>query len=198
MERAWAEGGLAWRVLAAWVDLRGSMRAELDREPSEGRLLFYAMLSGAVWSVGEIALLRHSVAVGTLSEAGFMGHASALVAGALFVRTLALYGLAVLAHAVARAVGGQAGWQTSRAALFWAALVSAPAMVAVTLVALVVAGDAGGASGMARSIGSLIFAVVAAAAIAEAHRFAGLWRGAAVVVGMAALVLGFVAVMNWL
>ena len=48
MERALPTGGVLWRMLGAWADLRGSMRAELDRAPSEGRLLFFAMFAG--WS----------------------------------------------------------------------------------------------------------------------------------------------------
>lgn len=191
MDRAWTDGGLAWRVLFAWADLRGSMRAELDRVPGEGRLLFYAMLSGAIWSVGEIAPLRQAVVAGPSGEAEFLGRASAAVGGALFIRTLALYGLAALGHLIARALGGQADWRESRAALFWAALVSAPAMVALALLAQVAGGD--GASDAARSAGSVVFALAAAATIAEAHRFAGLWRGLAVVAGMAGLVLGFLA-----
>ena len=48
MEQALPTGGVLWRMLGAWADLRGSMRAELDRAPSEGRLLFFAMFAGLV------------------------------------------------------------------------------------------------------------------------------------------------------
>jgi hypothetical protein len=44
MEQALPTGGVLWRMLGAWSDLRASMRGELDRAPTEGRLLFYVML----------------------------------------------------------------------------------------------------------------------------------------------------------
>lgn len=63
----------------------------------------------------------------------------ALMAGALFgwifVAPLALYGLAALAHMVARAFGGQGTWHAARMALFWALLSAAPLWLLTGLVA---------------------------------------------------------------
>jgi hypothetical protein len=195
MERTWAEGGLVWRILAAWADLRGSMRAELDRGPSEGRLLFYAMLSGAIWSAGPVLVARFGPGRPALNEEEFLGYASALVAGALFLRTLALYGLSAIVHAASRALGGSGTWQTSRAALFWAALVSAPAMVAVSLLAILAPGDPGLTPRLAESAGSLILAGVLAACVTEAQGFASIWRGLGVVLAVVALFLALLAVL---
>jgi len=194
MEQALAQGGLLWRVLAAWAGLRASMQGELARAPGEGRLLLYAMLSGAIWVLGELLVLRYALSPQPLTEAAFLGQASALVAGALFVRTLALYGLAALAHAVAKALGSSAGWRTSRAALFWAALVAAPIMVGAALLSLLLADTLAETRAIAHGVGSLILAWAMASCIAEAHGFAGIWRGVAVVVAMAALILAVLVV----
>ena len=193
MDGSLREGGLLWRMLGAWIDLRGAMRRELDRDPSEGRLLFYAMASGAIWSIGAILMVRYRPGEPP-SEDAFLAQAAGLVGGALFVRTLALYGLSALAHAASRALGGDARWCDSRAALFWAALVSAPAMVALVLLALAAPVDPGAAGAIAEAAGSLIFALVAAACIAETHGFASFWRGLAVVIVVAAVPLSIVAV----
>ncbi|HSF94107.1 MAG TPA: YIP1 family protein [Thermohalobaculum sp.] len=195
MERSLREGGLLWRMLGAWADLRRAMRGELDRQPTEGRLLFYAMLSGLIWSVGELMLVRYSPASAALPEEEFLGNAAAILGGALFVRTLALYLAAAVAHAIARGLGGGGSWRDSRAAMFWAVLVAAPAMVAAALLALMLADTPRSAGAISDTLGSLAFAWVAAACIAEAHGFASTWRGLVVVVIMAAMVLAVIAVM---
>jgi hypothetical protein len=46
--------------------------------------------------------------------------------GWLFIAPLALYGLAALAHLMARLMGGRGTWFGSRMALFWALLAAAP------------------------------------------------------------------------
>jgi hypothetical protein len=194
MEQSLRDGGLIWRVLGAWAGLRAAMRAELDRDPSEGRLLFYAMLSGAIWWLGEMLMLRYAPGGGVrVAEAEFLGHASASLGAALFMRTLMLYVMAMVLHAVARALGGGAPLRASRAALFWAALVAAPAMVAAALVALLLVDDPRSIGRVADTLGSLAFAWVAAASVAEAQGFASIWRGVAVVVIMAMLVLAVMA-----
>ena len=180
--------GLVWRVLGAWADLRGSLRTELARVPVEGRLLFYAMLSGAIWAAGEVMVLRYAVAGTTAAEEEFLGRAAGLVGAALFARTLALYGVSALAHAVARALGGQGGWYASRAAVFWAALVSAPAMMALSLLTLLVTGEAKAAGTISQALGSVILAWAMGACLAEAHGFASIWRGMVAVVAVAVLI----------
>jgi hypothetical protein len=192
--RSLAEGGLLWRMLSAWAGLCASMRAELDRDPGEGRLLFYAMASGLVWFAGMLLMLRYGQAMPPLSDEEFLGHASAALGAALFVRPLALYGLAAVAHAVARALGGGASWRGSRAAMFWAALVAAPMMLAMTMASIVLTDDAVAAGAAAETLGSLVFARVAAPCIAETHGFASAWRGLAVVVITAALLLAVLSV----
>jgi hypothetical protein len=190
MERTLAEGGLLWRLLSAWAGLRASMRAELDRGPSEGRLLFYAMLSGCIWLVGKLMALTFGPAAAMLTSDEFMAYASADVASVFFL-TLLLYGLAALGHAVAKAAGGFGNWRESRAALFWAALVAALPALMVQLVALMMADLTGESERVAGWLGALIAGWAAACCIAEAHGLPGVWRGLAVVAVIAVLALVF-------
>lgn len=189
MEHALREGGLVWRVLSAWADLRGAMRAELDRGPTEGRLLYYAVLSGLIWFFGRAALLAWGPLAPTLAPTEFRARIAAELVTSVFFRTLALYALAALAGALARAAGGLGSWRESRAALFWAALVAAPAILAAHLLALLLSGGPGQAAALAGMLGALAFGWAAAQCLAEAHGFTS---GARVLAAMAALVTGLV------
>ena len=189
MERSLPSGGVLWRMLGAWADLRGSMRAELARDPSEGRLLFYVMLSGLIWFIGRIAVLVYGPLGPTMPEDLFTGRVAVEFVSAIFFRTLAFYALAALAGAVARAVGGGGGWRDSRAALFWAALVAAPVMLAGTLLSLLLTGTPGQAEAIAGMLGAVAFAWAVAQCFAEAHGFASAWR---VLGAVATLVAAFV------
>ncbi|HUF87825.1 MAG TPA: YIP1 family protein [Thermohalobaculum sp.] len=189
MEQALREGGLVWRVLTAWTDLRGALRAELDRGPTEGRLLFYAMLSGLIWFLGRAALVAWGPLAPIYPPDEFRARLAAELVSSVFFRTLALYALAALAGAIARAAGGTGGWRDSRAALFWAALVAAPAILAAHLLSVLLTGVPGQAGAIAGMLGALAFGWVAAQCIAEAHGFRSALRVLAV---MAALVAAFI------
>ncbi len=190
MEQALREGGLIWRVLAAWADLRGSMRAELDRDPAEGRLLYYVVLSGLVWFLGRAALLAWGPVAPTLSPDLFRARIAAELVSAVFFRTLAFYALAALAGAVARAAGGTGGWRESRAALFWAALVSAPVILAAHLLSILLTGVPGQAGAVAGMLGALAFGWATAACLAEAHGFRSTLRVLGVMALMVAAFVG--------
>ena len=189
MERALPSGGIFWRVLGAWADLRGSMRAELARDPSEGRLLFYVMLSGLIWFAGRIAVLVYGPLGPVMPEEVFVGRVGLEFIAAIFFRTLAFYALAALAGLIARAAGGGGGWRDSRAALFWAALVAAPVILAATLLSLLLTGMPGQAGAIAGMLGAVAFAWAVAQCLAEAHGFASAWR---VLGAVATLVAAFV------
>jgi len=181
MERSLPAALLPWRVLGAWADLRGAMRAELDRMPSEGQLLFYVMLSGLIWFFGRAAVLSWGPMAPVLSDEEFAGRLAADFAAALLFRTLAFYGLAALAGALARGFGGTGGWRDSRAAMFWAALVAAPAILAATLLSLLVTGISWQAGPIASMLSAVAFAWAVSHCLAEAHGFASAWRVLAVV-----------------
>lgn len=191
MEQSLRDGGLVWRVLGAWADLRGAMRLELDRDPSEGRLVFYAVLSQVVWLVGRLMDLAYGPLAPEVHSDVFALRAAGNTAS-LFFGVLMLYGVAALAHAIARALGGTGSWRDSRAAMFWAALVAALPTLAAHLLALIAFGVPGRPQQVAGMAGALILGYVLARCIAEAHGFAGFWRGFAVVLGMAAVVVGLV------
>ncbi len=190
MEQSLPSGGVFWRMLGAWADLRGSMRAELARGPSEGRLLFYVMLSGLIWFVGRIAVLVYGPLGPTIPEAEFAGRVGLVFLSAIFFRALAFYALAALAGLIARAAGGGGGWRDSRAALFWAALVAAPVILAATFLSLLLTGMPGQAGAIASMLGAVAFAWAVAQCFAEAHGFTSAWRVLAAVATLAAAFVG--------
>jgi hypothetical protein len=197
MERTLPTGGVLWRMLGAWADLRGSMRAELDRDPSEARLLFYVMFSGLIWFLGRYALLAYGPMAPTIPGDEFIGRVAAQLVGAIFFRTLAFYALAALVGWIARAAGGSGGWRDSRAALFWAALVAAPVILAATFLSILLTGLPGQIAEAASMLGALAFAWATAHCIAEAHGFTSVWRVLAAVVVLAGLfVAGLLALMS--
>lgn len=164
--------GVTARVLTAWADLRGAMRAVLADRPGEATLFVFALLSGLLRFFGRLAELWLGQGGAGLARDALLSRIAAEFAGALVFRTLALYAVAVALWGAARAFGGTGGAYESRAALFWSALVAAPVMLAVSLAATLAA-PAIGAEAVAwlRQIGVLAFAVALAAAIAEAHGF---------------------------
>ena len=190
MEQSLPSGGVFWRMLGAWADLRGSMRAELDRDPGEGRLLFYVMLSGLIWFAGRTAVLVYGPLGPTIPPDVFAGRVGLEFISAIFFRTLAFYALAALAGLIARAAGGGGGWRDSRAALFWAALVAAPAILAATFLSLLLTGIPGQAGAIAGMLGAVAFAWAVAQCLAEAHGFTSAWRVLAVLALLAAALVG--------
>ena len=190
MEQSLPSGGVLWRMLGAWADLRGSMRVELDRDPSEGRLLFYVMLSGLIWFIGRYAVLVSGPLGPVIPQSEFVGRVGLEFVSAIFFRTLAFYALAALAGAIARAAGGSGGWRDTRAALFWAALVAAPVILAATLASLLLTGVPGHAGAIASMLGAVAFAWAVSQCIAEAHGFTSAWRVLAAVAALAAAFVG--------
>lgn len=175
-ERLAPREGLVTRALLAWGDLSASTRTLIAERPSESTLLVIAMLSGLFHFLGTLAGLWLSPEARTMTEGALLSRVGGEFAGAVVFRTLGLYAIAALVAALARAAGGTGGYADSRVALFWAALVAAPPMLAVT-VGGALAGPylgAGAAAGIAAA-GGLIFAWTASQAIAAAHAFRRGW-----------------------
>ncbi|MDF2232556.1 YIP1 family protein [Albimonas sp. CAU 1670] len=128
---------MSGRVLEAWADMQASTRRLVSENPSEGRLLFYLILSDLVfflsWTIkGVLAPTSAAAAVMPLQMGGI------LLVGFL-MRTAAMYVLAAAAFAACRVAGGRGSWRDTRAAVFWGALVSSPfgflaAVIAVGMV----------------------------------------------------------------
>ena len=185
-----ARQALAVRILLFWGDMRGSMRSLLDEEPGQGRLIFHAMLSGLVVFLGAVAGLWLDPATATIPPDELTARVAAAFIGAMFFRTLALYGVAGIAGLAARAAGGVGGGRDTRAAVFWAALAAAPLGFVATLAYgfLDLPGDA--APMLLKSLAPVGFAVALSPCLAEAHGF----RRASVVFGCVGLgALGVVA-----
>jgi hypothetical protein len=191
-------GGVLWRILGAWADLRGSMRAELDRDPSEGRLLFYVMFAGLFHFVGAAMVLAYGPLALTMPEDVFRGQIAASFVAIFFLLSLLYYAVAATGGGLARAMGGTGSWYDSRAAMFWAALVAAPAILASKLLALILAGLPGAVVGSVEMLGEVAFAWATAHCFAEAHGFASVWKVLAVVAGLAAALVGGVFMLGQL
>ena len=174
-------GLLPVQMATAWGNLRGSLRALLDSEPSEGKLFFIAMLSGLLHFAGTMLVPP------PLTGAELQAWVGAEFISALLWRSLALYGVAALACWVLGRFGGSGGWKDSRAAVFWAMLVVAPLILALSVLAVL---SDGPLTPWLAQIGGLAMAWVLAAMLAEAHGFRQTWTLFAGMVGVSlALVL---------
>ena len=125
---------MSGRVWEAWLDMQASTRRLVSENPSEGRLLFYLILSDLVfflsWTIkGVLAPTSAAAAVMPIQMGGI------LLVGFL-IRTAAMYVLAAAAFAACRIAGGRGSWRDTRAAVFWGALVSAPFGLLAALVAV--------------------------------------------------------------
>jgi hypothetical protein len=192
MDQALPSDGVLWRMLGAWADLRGSMRVELNRAPTEGRLLFYVMLAGLFRFAGEAMELAYGPLALTTPADVFRGQIAAQFITIFLFLTLLTYAVAATGGALARAMGGTGSWHDSRAALFWAALVAAPAILAAKLLSLVLAGLPVPVLGSIEMLGGVAYAWTTAHCFAEAHGFSSVWRVLAVVAGLAIALIGAV------
>ena len=183
-------------MLGAWADLRGSMRAELNRAPTEGRLLFYVMLAGLFRFVGAAMALAYGPLALTMPDDMFRGQIAAQFVTIFFFLTLLSYAVAATGGALARTMGGTGSWHDSRAALFWASLVAAPAILGAKLLSLILAGFPGPIVGSVEMLGHVAFAWTTAHCFAEAHSFASAWKVLAVVAGLAVALIGAVYVLG--
>ncbi|MCL5775894.1 hypothetical protein M1105_02620 [Limibaculum sp. FT325] len=192
MADAAAIGGqaLALRVLTFWADMRGSMRGLLAEAPSEGRLLFLAMLSGLVAFLSGVAGLWLDPAAARIPPDELTARVAANFVGAVFFRTLALYGLAGIAGLAARAAGGHGDWRASRAAVFWSALAAAPVGFAATLADGFGPNGEGWAAIFIQSLAPVALAVALSWCLAEAHGFR---RAGLVFLGVSLAAIGAVA-----
>jgi hypothetical protein len=178
--------GLVDRMARTWSDPRGATRLEIATA-DESRLFFYAFAAsalGVLTAVGE-QTLNPAAAAAADPEEWF----TAQVAGGLFIRPLGLYLLAALIGLACRAGGGQGSWRATRAASFWTAFVAASVGLLVALLGAAATGlgDAPAAvAETAHALGAVLWAVLLAPALAEAHGFRSA-RGVWIVFGVMAV-----------
>ena len=116
--------GFASRVFDAWKDMRSSTRRLINENPSEGRLLFYILLSDMIfflsWSL-------KAVVAPTLGARDLLPAEIGLwLVVALFARTASVYLFSIVLGFVMRVFGGKGSWKSTRAGVFWGSFVAAP------------------------------------------------------------------------
>lgn len=182
--------GLVDRMAATWRS-PGAATAREIAAADEARLLFYAIAASALFSLAAVGaqILHPDVAL----AARFEQWVTTQVVVGTFIRPLGLYGAAALIGLVCRAFGGGGDWRATRTAVFWTGLVAAPAGVMLTVLGAAAAGHGGAPEAAAQAghaAGSVIWAMLLAPALAQAHGF----RSATpLYAGFAALALCIVA-----
>ncbi|MEM9100632.1 MAG: hypothetical protein AAGC79_19165, partial [Pseudomonadota bacterium] len=166
-----SQPGLPWRVLSAWGDLRASMRSLLDSGLTEARLLMIAMLSGLIWFLQEVMLYRLGERGQGLAGDEVSAFLAAQFMAAIFFRTLMLYAVAGVFGLILRKCGGSGGWAETRAAVFWAFLVTAPVRLVLVLISTVIGADAlYQAEMIVAQAGPVLLVVVLSIFLAEVHK----------------------------
>jgi hypothetical protein len=170
--------GLLDRIRDAWSDMRASTRRLLRERPSEGRLIFYILVSDMVffasWSLK--TLVAPASAAGGLISPDKIG---LLMMGALMLRTALMYMFSLLVFVVAKTCRGEADWKDTRTGVFWGAFVSAPFGLAAAIIAAVMgiwepSFPFFGNKWLALPVywlGLIPFVWYIAAGVAEAHKF---------------------------
>lgn len=177
------EGGLLWRVLRAHWDMKGATRAMLSSAPSEATLLKMVLGACLVHFAARTAALMISGADAPLARIG------ADFVAVLIVQAPFFYVIAALTGLVARAFKGQASWRQTRAAVFWAAVASAPAVFAATVLAAAVPGPAEAAMAVELA-GSAYFGYAFCVAVAMANEYRSAWGVFGVTAAALAVIVG--------
>jgi len=116
--------GIALRVMDSWKNMRLATRRLIDENPTEGRLLFYILLSDMIfflsWS------LKAVVAPSSAAQNILPAEIGILLVAALFMRTFWIYTFSMVLWAIAKVFGGKGSPKETRAGVFWGSFVSAP------------------------------------------------------------------------
>jgi hypothetical protein len=128
--------GLFQRLQDGWTDMRASTQRLLREKPSEGRLLFYVLVSDMVFFISWTlkTMVAPASAAGGLIGADKIG---LLMVAALMLRTALMYGFSLLVFCIASLFKGAATWKDTRTGVFWGAFVSAPFGLAAAIIAAV-------------------------------------------------------------
>lgn len=169
--------GFVTRVVDGWKDMRASTRRLIEENPTEGRLLFYILLSDMVfflsWSLKAVVAPSEAAQIMLPAEIGI------LLVAALFMRTFFIYVFSMVLWAIAKLCGGTGSARDTRAGVFWGSFVAAPfgllfALVTVAFTSLEQSFPVlqGSVISQAPYWLSLIpFVYFISAGVAEAHRF---------------------------
>ena len=180
--------GLVDRIARTFREPRCAARFEIDTA-NEPRLLFYAVAASLFHVLGAIG--SQILTPDPEAAADFDQWATTQVVIGAFFRPLGLYGAAARVGLICRGFGGSGGWRDTRAAFFWSGLAAAPAALALTLAAagaVAMGGAPAWVGGLGGVAGGLVWAVLLAPGLAEAHGFRSGLRVFAVFAAAAAFV----------
>lgn len=168
---------LAERISDGWRNMRDATRRLLAENPSEGRLLFYVLMSDMIfflsWSIKTVIAPVSGAAERMPLEIG------AWLVFALLCRTSAMYVFSMVVGSFCRVLGGRGDWKDTRSAVFFGALVAAPfgfafALLTVLIVTLEPIFPILGSDSIALwpySLSLVPFVWFISAGVAEAHKF---------------------------
>lgn len=169
--------GLKDRVVDAWRDMRSSTRRMIEEGPSEGRLLFFVLISDLIfflsWAI-KIVVAPNNAAVAALPK-----DAALLLVGALLLRTATIYVFAMLVGLGLKMLGGKGTLKDTRVGIFWGAFVAAPFGLVAGMITFIMAKFEGIMPFLANEtvslaplwLGLLPYVWFVSAGAAEAHQF---------------------------
>jgi len=112
------------RVTDAWKDMQSSTRRLIDEKPSEGRLLFFVLMSDLMfflsWSIKTV------VDPDSIISSVMPKDVALLLVGALLLRTGSVYVFSYIVGFLLKALGGKGSLKDTRCGIFWGAFVAAP------------------------------------------------------------------------
>lgn len=169
-----AEG--VWsRVLRSWTNMAGVTRKLIDEAPSEGRIIFYLVMSDLIfflsWTFKTVVIPAMEGTPETPVVIGMW------LLVALMVRTALFYLASVLVWVMCKGVGGEGTWRDTKSGMFWGSLVSAPfGFAAAILTVLLLQVDGTGISNewavlLPFILAMLPFVWYISGGVSEAHRF---------------------------
>ena len=107
------------------------MKRHLDNGIREEQTLFFAILFGLLSYLSLLpALAKHAF----LANESLSALAAAQFISSVFMMPLLMYGIAAVSHLILKYFGGQGDYIGARRALFWAALVTTPAILISSIV----------------------------------------------------------------
>lgn len=106
------------------------MKRHLDNGIREEQTLFFAILFGLLSYLSLLpALAKHAF----LTNESLSALAAAQFISSVFMMPLLMYGIAAISHLILKYFGGQGDYVGARRALFWAALVTTPAILLTSI-----------------------------------------------------------------
>ncbi len=121
-------------IFRAYRGFSASMQRQLASNPGEERVFAYLVMALLIFFVARApALLKLSAAAATEEISSVALFVTNLV-GSFFFAPIMLYGLAALAHLIAKLFKGKGGFFEARLALFWALLLVSPLALLSTII----------------------------------------------------------------